>query len=552
MSDKTRIKNIKDRGTQLFTKRTGLLDFWQELAENFYPERADFTNIRNIGDDFAAGMMTSYPTIARRDLGNSFGSMLRPAGQEWFHVGTNRPDIEDTEAKQWLDWASKLQKNAMYDRAARFTRATKEGDHDFAAFGQCVISTEMNFKTNTLLYRSWHLRDCAWQEDETGEATTLYRKWKPSAIELKGIFGDKIHEKVAKKLEKAPYDEINVWHIVMPTEQYEDVPGSKKFNQPFVSIFLDVDNDHEMECVGVWVHPYTVPRWQTVSGSQYAHSPASVAAIGDARLIQSVTGILLEAGEKHTNPPMVAVQEAIRGDVSIFAGGITWVDQDYDERLGEVLRPMTQDKSGVGFGMDINQDIRMQIAEAFYLNKLSLPPTGGPDMTAYEVGQRVQEYIRQALPLFEPMEHDYNGRLCETTFELLQRAGGFGRPDQIPKAIQGAEIKFTFESPLHEATEKQKVGQFMEAQQILAASINLDPSTAFLIDGKKATRDTLGAVVPNDWLKTEADVDAELKQQQDAANTQQMLNQMQQGATIAKDLGDTDMQGMAEGMAEGV
>jgi hypothetical protein len=41
-------------------------------------------------------------------------------------------------------------------------------------------------------------------------------------------------------------------------------------------------------------------------------------------------------------------------------------------------------------------------------------------MTAYEVGQRIQEYIRGALPLFEPMEMEYNGALCERTFEILQ------------------------------------------------------------------------------------------------------------------------------------
>lgn len=536
-----RIKALKDRGNQLFEKRHGLLSLWQEIADNFYPERADFTNIRNTGDEMAGHLMTSYPAMARRDLGNAIGSMLRPSAKEWFHAGTNRPNNEDTEAKQWLQWASKLMKNAMYDRSAQFNRATKEGDHDFAAFGQCAISTELNYKTNTLLYRSWHLRDVAWMEDERGEATTLYRKWKPSAIELKNMFGSKIHEKVQKKLEKEPYCEINVWHIVLPTEQYQDIEGAEKIKQPFVSIYLDVDNEHEMEVTGLWSHPYTVPRWQTVSGSQYAHSPATIIALGDARLIQQITGVLLEAGEKATNPPMLAVQEALRSDVSIYAGGITWVDSEYDERLGEVLRPLTQDKSGLGFGMEVNQDIREQIMEAFYLNKLSLPPTGGPDMTAYEAGQRVQEYIRQALPLFEPMEDDYNGRLCENTFDILMRAGAFGDPRNIPQSIQGADIRFTFESPLRDATEKAKVGQFLEAQQILAGAINLDPSTALLVDGKKATRDVLEAVAPAEWLHSESEVDFMVAQQQQEAQAQEMLNQMQQGAEIAKSLGEADM-----------
>lgn len=540
----SRIKALKDRGEQLFTKRNGLMSLWQELAENFYPERADFTNIRNIGDDMASHLITSSPAIARRDLGNAFGSMLRPTAKQWNHMGTNRPDKEDTEAKQWLQWATKLQRNAMYDRPAQFNRATKEGDHDFAAFGQCVISTELNHKTNTLLYRNWHLRDVAWVEDESGEVATVFRKWKPTAIELKAIFGNKIHEKVAGKLEKNPYDEINVYHIVMSSEHYQDLEGAQKINQPFVSIYIDVDNDHFMEEVGQWVNMYTIPRWATVSGSQYAHSPATVTALGDARLIQTMTSTILEAGEKATNPPLLAIQEAIRSDISIYAGGITWVDAEYDERLGEVLRPMSQDSSGLGFGLEVQDGIREQIMEAFFLNKLNLPPSGGPDMTAYEVGQRVQEYIRNALPLFEPMEADYNGRLCETTFEILSRAGAFGDPRKIPKSIQGSDIRFTFESPLHEATEKAKVGQFMEAQQILAQAINLDPSTAYIVDGKKATRDVLEAVAPSEWLHTESDVDDMIARQEQAQQTQQMLDQMEQGATIAKDLGQTNMDEM--------
>ena len=523
---------IKKQGDQLFEKRGPLLSLWQEIADNFYPERADFTTCRNIGEEMAANLTTSYPIIARRDLGNSFGAMLRPTAKEWFHLRTNRPDKETTISKQWLEWASKLTKNVMYDRRAGFARATKEGDHDFAAFGQAAISVEMNPDRSGVLYRCWHLRDVAWSEDVTGKVSTVHRKWKPTVADLCSLFPKTVHSKVREKLAKTPYDEVNVRHCVMPSKAYAAMTGEKEFNQPFTSCFIDIDHDHVLECVGSWTAAYAIPRWSTVSGSQYAHSPAVVAGLPDARLIQQVSCVLLEAGEKAVSPPMVAVQEAIRGDVSVYAGGITWVDAEYDERLGEVLRPMTHDKSGLNFGMELMQDLRSQLADAFFLSKLNLPPQGGPDMTAYEVGQRVQEFIRNALPLFEPMEADYNGQLCEMTFELVLRNTPEVR-QSIPKELAGMELDFTFESPLREAVEKIKVGQYLEASQVLATAIQLDPRVANIIDNKKASRDVLTAVVPVAWLRTEAEVDRMAEEQAAQQQSAQLLQMMQQGADVA-------------------
>lgn len=533
------IEALKKQSEQLFGKRGNLLSLWQAIADNFYPERADFTTVRNAGDELAASTMTSYPILARRQLGDAIGAMLRPSAKEWAHVRSSRPDKEDTTAKQWLQWASGFMKNVMYDKRAMFARATKEGDHDFSAFGQTVLSVELNPARDGVLYRCWHLRDVAWAEGPTGEVETIFRKWKPAATTLVRLFPKTVHQRVKDKATKNPYDEINVLHCIIPTAVFLELDGvsERKFRQPYVSVYIDVDNDCEMECVGSWTPHYIIPRWSTVSGSQYAHSPAVVAGLPDARLLQQVSLTLLEAGEKVVAPPMVAVQEAIRGDVALYAGGITWVDAEYDERLGEVLRPMTQEKGGLAFGMEWAQDLRLQLSDAFYLSKLNLPPTGGPDMTAYEVGQRVQEFIRNALPLFEPMERDYNGQLCEHTFELMIHASPELRRS-IPKSLSEAELTFQFESPLHDAIEKVKVGQFMEATQILATAVQLDPSVALIVDNKKATRDVLGAAVPADWLRTEADVERMAEEQARAAQTQQLLQTMQQGADVAKTISE--------------
>ncbi len=534
-------KALIAQGDQLFSKRGALMSLWQNISENFYPERADFTVTRSLGDDFAENLTTSYPTLVRRDLGNSFSSMMRPTSIDWFHMRAEREEYEDQPAKQWLEYATGIQKRAMYDRRAMFVRASKEGDHDIASFGQCVKTVELNRNADGLLYRCWHLRDVAWAENAEGKISTVHRKWKPCVVDLVKLFPGKLHPKVADKMiggNKQPYAEVNVRHIVMPAEDFDGEYIGKKAGVAYVEIFVDVDNKHIIETTGLSYFKYIIPRWQTVSGSQYSFSPATICGLPDARLLQAMTRTILEAGEKATNPPMVAVQEAIRSDISIYAGGITWVDSAYDERLGEVLRPLTQDKSGLPMGLELQQGTMAGLQEAFFINKLTLPSTG-PEMTAYEVGQRVQEYIRQATPLFEPLEDEDNGAMCEVTFELLMRHGAFGSVDQIPQSIRGQDITFRFESPLHDAVERQKGQKFMEARGLLADTLALDPTADANIDIETAFRDVLNSIgIPAKWVRSEEDAQKIIEQRKADQSAQQLLATMGAGADVATKIGE--------------
>lgn len=252
-----------------------------------------------------------------------------------------------------------------------------------------------------------------------------------------------------------------------------------------------------------------------------------------------MTLVLLEAGQKSVDPPMVAVQEAIRSDVGLYSGGITWVDADYDERLGEVLRPISLDTRGIPLGIDLREDVKQMIADALYISKITLPPVGGKEMTAYEVGQRVQQYIRDALPLFEPMELDYNGALCDITFETIMRVGGFGNmSEDLPQSLRGQEIKFKFESPLHEAIEKQKGQAFLESKGLLEAAFPLDKGVLGEINIRRAFRDTLNGIgTPASWLATDEERQAFNEKMEGEQKAQEMLALMQQGGAAAEQIG---------------
>lgn len=545
---KARVREIVEQGNRLFEKRRPMLSLWQTMAENFYPMRADFTRPRHAGEEFASHLMTGRPVLAHRDLGNALSSMLRPRNKQWFHARTDDERInQDARCKQFLDRMGDAMRRLMYDKRAQFVRATKQGDHDFVAFGQTVIEPLPNRDQDGILFRNHHLKDVVWCENAELEIDLLHRDWKLEARQLGKLFPASVHQSVREAAKKTPYREFKCRHIVMPADDY-DLAGEggqhiSKRNFPFVSIYVDCENEVILEEVPRKRLGYVIPRWVTVSGSQYAHSPATVTALPDARMLQQITLTLLEAGQKAVDPPLKATKEAIQGGVNTFAGGLTWVDAEYDEKLGAAIEPLMEVSKGLGWGDAREDKIEGLIAEAFFLNQIRMPSMDGKERTAYEVQKMFEDYIRSALPLFEPMEVEYNGGLCEETFNLGMDFGAFGNFEDMPQDLRGRDVRWQFESPLQAANERAKAQAFVESTQLLATAAQIDPNARFDFNLDVAFRDALSGVSPANWIATREEADAgkqQAAQMQQAAAAAQALSQ---GADVA-----TKMGGAAEAM----
>ena len=470
---------------KLFSEQRIVACMWQIIAEHFRPQRADFfTSKHTYGQHFADNLLNSYPVLVCRDLGDSFSAMLRD-GHDWFKIWTiEEPDYA---GKQWLENRSDKLQRLFADHNSNFVRATKEADYDFATFGQCVMSIEPNRNYNGLLFRTWHLRDCAWADDENGQVGPLHRKWFPTLYDLVRLFGDKLHESDRRDRDREPFKTKEIRHICMPSWQY----GKGEFERfDYVSIYLDVEHKRILEETGQHHHTYIVPRFQTLSGTPYAFSPATAVALPNARLLQTMTFTLMEAAERYARPPMLATEQAVRSDVDFGPDGITWIDKEYDERSGEALRPMRQDRGGWPVGKEMAAGVEEILFRAFYQNRINLPDVTR-EMTAYEVQERMKQFRRENLPLFQPIEQEYSSQLCESSLKLALNMGLMGRMDEIPRSIRGADIDWKFESPLSQAEEDLKVHQYQQAVDMLVAGGQIDPSMVNEVDMRQALRDAI-------------------------------------------------------------
>jgi Bacteriophage head to tail connecting protein len=541
MSDGT-AKDLISRGDQLFNKKTPILSLWQAQTEQFYPESADYTYTRSIGMEFASHLMTGSPAMASRDLANAISAMCRPPGQTWVHPRTGVDSIDkDITNLRWLDNAGATLLRAFYSFRSGFRRATAEGDRDFSCIGNACIRYRPNNDFTGLSFRARHMRDVAFDENYEGYVDEIHVKDQISVRSMIRQFPKTVSQKVKDREAKDPFQPIQVRHVVMPADEYDGeiskmeagpngIVRRRGYPLPWVSVIFDVENETVLEEIGQYQFGYVTPRWSTKPGFGYGYSPASVINIADARMLQQITLTLLEAGQKAVDPPMKAVgNDAIQGGVNAFAGGISWVDPDYDERTGQAISPLYGPNAfpQLGWGVDREDRIEKLIRRGHFLDQIKFPDTSKA-RTAYETQKMWEEFIRSATPLFEPIASEYNGPLCDGPFTMLLRLNAFGPIRDIPRALRGKEIHFEFESPLTIGQAAALAQTFTSVGQITQLATAMDPTVRHDLDIDTAYRDALtSAGAPATWLVTRAKADA-LKDQD---RQQQAAQQATEAAT---------------------
>jgi hypothetical protein len=139
-----------------------------------------------------------------------------------------------------------------------------------------------------------------------------------------------------------------------------------------------------------------------------------------------------------------------------------------------------------------------------------------------------------------------NGAICETTFELMFRAGAFGPVEDVPQSIAlkedgTPEVSFRFESPLHDAIERQKGNVFTEALGLTTQTMGVDPSAVAHVDFTTAFRDTLSAIgTPAKWIRSEKDAQAMIDEDKAREQAAQTVQDVNAAATAAQQVGLAD------------
>ena len=549
------VKDILARHKHLADERRTWEGHWQDLAEVMLPRRADFTGQVAAGGKRTDRIYDGTPMLARRGLSSAIDGLLTPKTSQWFQIKVQDDDLaEDDEVKAWIDESERRLMAALYDPKARFIQSSGEVNDDLVTFGTGCLYIGESRDLGRLHFRSYHLKYVFPAENGDGVIDTVFIRLSLTARQAEHRYGiENLGAKTREALKgetAKPDTKFEFLWLVRPRGE-RNHRRRDSTNLPFESVVIDIASEHVIKESGYHEFPFAIPRWDTASGELFGRSPGMLA-LPDANTLQAMGRTLLIAGQKAVDPPLLAASDSVLGTIKTFPGGVTPFDVTAAEGLGGRFPVQPLNTGGnIPLGREMQSDVRDQIWAAFFRNILQLP-VAAPQMTATEVLERKEEFIRTIGPVFGRLEGDYVAPRVERSFAILMRGGAFPRP---PDVLAGRDVDFTFASPVEQARKQIEAASMARSFELLAPLAQAQPGIWENFDGDAIARDTPDIFgTPRRWLRDKGEVEAGRQRQAEAAEAASTAQGIGQAADAAKRISDIPggPEALASALSQGI
>lgn len=496
------------------------LDYWQELAEIYLPDKAAFSMVRQEAERQYEDIFDGKPRQDARDLGAAVDGLV--FSEDWLRIGVEDDDLEENEqVKLWLESATERCWRIMHNDKTGFVQRRGEVNEYLTVFGHGLIWVGERRDRSGLLFRTHHLRDFGFEENADGEIDTLaLDEWLTASQALKKFGASNLHPEILECLTKEKQNYGKKWQfaqLVLPREDY--VMGRLgPAGMRFYTAVIDVKHEVIVNGTEGGFHefPAAIPRWATQPGSSYGRS-VGMLALPDALTLQAMGKTLLVGGERAVDPPIMVPSDAMIGPLRTFPGGISVFDPQFmtDTSVNQPIFPFPV-STNLPLGREMQFDYRQQIEAAFFKNVMRLP-VEGRQMTATEILERKQEFVAVLGPTFGRLQPEYPGAIATRALALIERAGAL--PPR-PEEIKGVPLVPKVKSPLLAARKAIQVAGFSRSMELLTPLGQVQPEIFDNFDGDQIVRDMPEAFqMPENWLRPLKQVEAirEQRAEQEAA-----------------------------------
>lgn len=458
----------------LETERRTFESQLQEVKDLVRPDTTDFMRQTWPGQRLTEKIFDSTAPLALSEMASGLHSFMTSPSDRWFNLAAIRKSLmDDDDCLMWLEMVSDIIYFYYGIAEANFNTTLHESYSDLGAFGSSVIYQEWDYASMQLRFKSFALAHCYFEEDHNGLVDTVFRKVRYTAKQAIDHFGDKCPKDVLKAYEEKKRDRFTFVHGVFPRKE-RDSSKSDSANKKFASVWVFREKKEMVMESGYDSLPYHVSRWVKLPEETYGRAPG-VDCLPDIKMINEMSKIIIKAGQKIIDPPLMVPDDGFMVPLRTSPGGLNYYTPQTNGQHG--VYPL-ETKGRVDIGFEMIQKRVDVIQKAFFTDGFRL---GKMDkvMTAYETQDRRDEQMRLMSPILGRLAAEMLQPLLRRSYSLLNKAGLL---PPCPRKLRGQKLEIEYISPAARAQKSGKAGALSQWIQDLTQVAQEDPQVFDAID----------------------------------------------------------------------
>lgn len=541
--------DIFDELKGLRAKRGNWNNQFQVVGKYISQIKQDFEESHAEGEFLNEEVFDSSGTFAAYSMSSALLGMLWPSNASKSIDIAPPTDLKDPTNEE-IEWYEEIVTprltNEMDRPEGNLALSLDEYMLDQGIFGTSGIGTF--YEDGHLIYHPYGVKEMYIKEGKLGRVDCLFLCYEWEASRIVGDYGEeKVSEKVKKAYESKSGEKFKVIIKYWTEESDEFTVQSEHYEETSKTL---------LKRGGFKDFPIHVGRFRKLITETYGRSPA-MNALPDIMELNVLREAIIVATEKLLDPPLGVLSDGMLGNgvIDTSAGAINVFDVQGNFGNTQPVFPIN-DVGELQAAYQRIQDLQQSIAQHFSIDRL-LDFNNQTVMTARETDERSKIrdgslsslLTRQITEVFTP--------LVERSFSLMLRNDRFGYikgdpaaqvaeslgeevvyiPDRIAKRLQEGKDSYIvrFTTPADRIASGNELEGLMQTIQISQALAQTHPEAIkyLSISGimSNLTR-LLGN--PPDIINSMEEAQELIRQEQEARQQQEMLNQVQQGAEIAK------------------
>lgn len=528
--DQPRAKKLIDIYARLKGERSNFETYWQSLHDYFYIEARNVNREYYPGTELNVDALYDSTTLESGDiLASGFMNYLTPPTSRWFSLKAKNPFLAANKniSKYLEDVTDQI--NYTLNRS-NFYNQIIASYKSSGIYGTSTMLEEEDEEDDARFY-SIPIKQVCLVEDGRGRVAEYYIEFEYTVFQAASRWG---REALSQEMQQAlasdqRQDKKYKFLLFIAKRHIRDVSKTDKQNMEIEALWIDAAGKRVVEESGYNEFPAFCHRFNKRPFIPWGFSPA-MKCLPFARILNAIAKTNLRAMMKHTDPPIALPDNAFIMPFNANPRAVNYYNKNKMDGSKDIFA--FGNFGNPQHGMNAIEYYTNQVKSLMYNDVFLAFDNITKQMNNPEVAERINEKMTLLAPAVGRYISEMLNPVIIRTIGILSRRGKLPEPPE--EFMMAPEYEIDFISQLAQAQRRSELTSLMTGLSMVGQMAQYDPNVLDKVDSDKAVDEAwsiLGASAK--VLREDEEIEKIRDAKNKAAQAQQQMNQLQQGAGIA-------------------